>query len=93
MTHEASPATPVRMGVHTVTLHKGWRNLLDAEGHCIGSVAEEKCEAVLGAVNSHNALLRLAACLASAIKCGERWTETLQKEYDDALALAEKGDV
>ena len=32
-------------------------------------------------------LSRLAACLASAVKCGEPWTDTLEREYLIALAV------
>ena len=31
-------------------------------------------------------LSRLAAMLASAVKCGEAWTETLEREYRKALS-------
>jgi len=31
-------------------------------------------------------LERLASCLASAVKCGEPWTDTLEQEYRAALA-------
>ena len=31
-------------------------------------------------------LTRLASCLASAVKCGESWTDTLEREYRAALA-------
>ena len=33
-----------------------------------------------------DAMRRLASCLASAVKCGEPWTDTLEREYRAVLA-------
>ena len=33
-----------------------------------------------------DAMRRLASCLASAVKCGEPWTDTLEREYSAALS-------